>query len=185
MRALTGSLLAAALAIVSFAPAVASISGSTLNGTIQNDVNTKTAYVGQKIVLNNVTSADGSGTVTKGTLYGHVASVQKAGQGRPAQLKLVFDTLVTPSGNTYAVDGQVSGMRAVTKSNALKEAGGALGGMLIGNMIGKTVFHSGWGGFLGAAGGYIAAKNNREDMTVPAGSIVSVKVYTARKQTHR
>ena len=185
MRALTGTLLAAAMAIASLAPAAAAISGSTLNGTIASDVNTKTAQVGDRVVANNVTSADGSGTVSHGTLYGHVTSVTRAGQGRAAQIRIAFDRLVLSNGATYAVDGQVTGMRAQTKSNALKEAGGALGGMLVGNMIGKTVFHSGWGGFLGAAGGFLVAKNNREDMVVPAGSIVTVRVYTARQQSRR
>ena len=185
MRALKGTFLALTIAIACFATAAASISGSTLNGTIAQDVNTKNAYVGQPVYLTNVTSADGSGTVTNATLYGHVASVTRAGQGRAAQLHLTFSRLVTSNGNIYVVESDVTGMRASTHSNALKEAGGALGGMLIGNAISKTLFQGSWGGFVGAAGGFLLAKNNRENMVVPAGSIVSVKVYTARKQAHK
>ena len=69
-----------------------------------------------------------------------------------------------------------------TKSNALKEAGGALAGMLVGNAIGKTLFHTGAGGAVGAIGGFAVAKNNRSNVVVPAGSNVVVQIVSARRQ---
>jgi hypothetical protein len=90
-----------------------------------------------------------------------------------------------PSGATYSVRGVVTGIQKVTKSNALKEVGGALAGMIVGNIIGKTVFHTSVGGLAGAAGGYLLAKNSRENMTVPAGSTVTVKLVQARRQASR
>lgn len=118
-------------------------------------------------------------------MYGTVTSAVPASQGRPGKVQMRFTRLVLPSGATYAVDGVVSGMQANTKNNALKEAGGALAGMLIGNMIGKTIFHTSLGGVLGAAGGFLIAKNNRQNVVVPSGTAVQVTVRSARRQaTH-
>jgi hypothetical protein len=156
--------------------------GQQLAGTITTSVSTSNAYVGQPVTLQNVSSEDGS--VHGATMYGTVTRVVRAGQGKTAQLLMTFHRLVLPSGATYAVNGTVTGMQSQTKSNALKEVGGAVAGMIVGNIIGKTIFHAsnGIGGFLGAAGGYLVAKNNRENMTVPSGSAVRVTLRTARRQ---
>lgn len=178
--------LAIVLAVLVAAPASAGpYAGAQYAGVITSSVNTKDARVGQAVTLNNVTSADGS--VHGARMYGTVTHVVRAGQGRPAQLQLTFTKLVLSNGTTYAIDGVVTGMQAQTKSNALKEVGGAVAGMIVGNIVGKTIFHAGngMGGFLGAAGGYLAAKNNRENMTVPAGSAVRVTLRSVRRQAHR
>ncbi len=146
--------------------------GQQLRGFIRNSVDSKSAYVGQTVYVDNVASSDGS--VQNATLRGRVSAVQHAGQGTPGKIQLHFSSLVLHNGRSYYVDGQVSQMNANTKSNALKEAGGAVAGMLVGNAIFKTLFHSSLGGAVGAAGGFLVAKNNKENMTVPAGSVISV-----------
>ncbi|MGZ3506514.1 MAG: glycine zipper domain-containing protein [Vulcanimicrobiaceae bacterium] len=175
---------AAAMAIAFFmvgqVASAAPVAGTRLSGTIAQSVDTKTAYVGQRVELTNVRSTDGS--ISGARMYGTVTSVQRAGQGRPAKLQVTFSRLVLANGSSYAVNGVVTGMQATTKNNALKEAAGAVGGMLIGNMIGKTVFHSSMGGLLGAAGGFMIAKNNRENMSVTQGSTVNVELRSARRQ---
>ncbi len=177
---LTAATLAASVLAVTQVASAAPVAGAQYAGTITTSINTKSAYVGQPVTLTRVSSQ--SGDVSGATMYGRVTSVVHAGQGRSAQLQMTFTRLVLHNGTTYAINGVVSGMQASTKNNALKEAGGAVAGMLIGNMIGKTVFHASGGGFLGAAGGYLVAKNNREDMTVPAGSAVNVTLRSARRQ---
>jgi hypothetical protein len=179
-----GSFLA--LVCVSTVAAQAALqSGSLLNGIISQSYSSKDAYVGQAVALQNVTSDDGSGTVTNGTLYGTVSQVQKASQGRPGKIEFQFTRLVTHSGVTYAVTTTVTKIRANTKSNAVKEAGGALAGMAVGNMLGKTLFQASGGGVVGAAGGFLLAKNNRQDISVPAGTIVQVQVNAVtRRQSH-
>lgn len=160
-------------------------SGSLLNGTISQSYSSRTAQVGQAVALRNVTSDDGSGSVTGGTLYGTVVSVQRAGQGRAGRIAFRFTRLVTGRGASYAVDASVTQMQANTKNNALKEAGGAVAGMLVGNMLGKSLLHVGGGGFVGAAGGFLLAKNNKQDVTVSAGSIVQVRINSVtRRQAH-
>jgi hypothetical protein len=171
-----------ALSVVSFTGiANAQVTaGMDLAGVINQNISSNHAYVGQPVTLRNVSSE--SGSIRGATLYGTVTKAVPAGQGRPGQVQMRFTRLVLPSGATYAVNGVVSGMQANTKSNALKEVGGAVAGMLIGNAIGKTIFHTGLGGFLGAAGGYLIAKNNRENVNVPAGTAVRVTIRSARRQ---
>jgi hypothetical protein len=176
--------LAAAAAVLALWPggAVAQPApGTELRGTMGSTVDTKSAYVGQDVIVNNV--ANPSGSIQGATLRGTVSSVVRAGQGRAAQLQLHFNYLVLRNGRTYPVNGSVTAVHAETKSNALKEAGGALAGMLVGNAIFKTLFSASGGGIVGAAGGYLIAKNNRQDMTVTAGSIVVVHLGTVHRQS--
>ena len=182
---ITAGSFVALVCATAIAAQAALTTGSLLNGTISQSYSSNHAYVGEPVVLRNVTSDDGSGSVSRGTLYGTVSSVQKAGQGRPGRIAFRFTRLVTGSGATYAVNTSVTKMKANTKNNTLKEAGGALAGMLVGNMIGKTLFHLSGGGLVGAAGGFLLAKNNKEDVNVPAGSIVQVQVHSVtRRQSH-
>ena len=183
LRIAGGSLLAL-IAATAIAAQAALTAGSLLNGKINQDLSSNHAYVGERVTLSNVTSVDGSGSVTGGTLYGHVAAVQSAGQGRPGKIELKFDRLVTARA-TYSVDTTVTQTQTETKNNAVKEAGGALAGMLVGNMIGKTIFQTGVGGVLGAAGGFMLAKNNRENVNIPHGTTVQVRVNAVtRRQSH-
>ena len=172
------ALAASVLSVTGFATAATVQSGTEVAGTVSTSINTANAYVGEPVTLTHVQGPGYSGA----RMYGSVTQVVRAGQGRKAELQMHFTKLLMPSGQTYAVNGVVSGMQANTKNNALKEAGGALAGMLVGNMIGKTVFHTSIGGILGVAGGYLIARNSRENMVVPAGSTVRVAIRSARRQ---
>jgi len=173
--------LAAVLVLLPVAVVAQLAPGTTLNGTIQQDVNTASATVGQPVVLVNVSSADGSGRIVGAKLAGEVTDVQRAGQGKAAKLRMRFDRLRLPDGSVYQVDGVVTGTAAKTKSNALKEVGGAVAGMVVGNILGKAVGTNA-GGLAGAAGGFLLAKNNKENMSIAAGSVVTVRLESARRQ---
>jgi hypothetical protein len=181
---ITVAALATTVALLS-STALAQYAGEQFAGTITTSVSSSNAYVGEPVTITHVTSSNGS--IAGATMYGTVTSVTKAGQGRNAQMQVTFTRMVLANGNTYAIDGVVTGMQVNTKTNALKEAGGALVGMVVGNIIGKTIFHAanGVGGFLGAAGGYLVAKNNRANVTVPSGSIVRVSLRSVRLQARR
>lgn len=181
---LTGGSFLALVCATAIAAQAALQSGSLLNGTITQNYSSNHAYVGQSVVLQNVTSNDGSGYISGGTLYGHVSYVQPAGQGRPGKIGFRFTRLVSSRG-TYGVDAVVTQTQTQTKNNALKEAGGALAGMLVGNAIGKTLFHVGGFGFLGAAGGFLLAKNNRQNVNITAGSVVQVQLNSVTRRQSR
>jgi len=176
---------AAILCATAIAAQAALTSGSLLNGTITQSYSSNHAYVGQPAVLKNVTSDDGSWSVSNGTLYGTVTSVQSAGQGRPGRIGFSFTRLVNGNGVSYTVNTSVTEIKANTKNNAGKEAGGALAGMLVGNAIGKTLFHMSGLGAVGAVGGFLLAKNNHQNINVDAGTIVQVQVNSiTRRQSH-
>jgi len=180
---LAAAALAAAMSFTAVGASAQAVGvGTTLNGTMAQDLGSKDAQVGQAVTITNVTSADGSGKIVGATMYGHVTAVQRAGQGRPGKVEIAFDKLTLANGDSYAVQGQVTNLSVKTKSNALKEAGGAVAGMLVGNYLGKVVGLKA-GGLVGAAGGYFLAKNNRENVSVPKGSVVTVKLTeVARRQ---
>jgi uncharacterized membrane protein YebE (DUF533 family) len=88
-------------------------------------------------------------------------------------------------GASYTVDGIVTKLQVDTKSNAGKEAAGALAGMLVGNALGKMLFHGSAGGAFGAVGGFMLAKNNRQNVNVPAGSVVQVQLNAITRRQSR
>jgi hypothetical protein len=152
-----------------------------LTGTLQTQLDSKNAYVGQQVILTNVNASDGS--ITNGTLIGTVTDVTRAGQGRNAQIQMHFDSLRRPNGRSVPIDGNVVSMDVKTKNNAAKEAGGALLGMLAGNAVLKTLFGLSGGGIVGAIGGYFIAKDNRSDVVVPANTAVTVQLVPSRRQS--
>jgi len=104
--------------------------------------------------------------------------VQTAGQGRPGKITLSFDKVQTRSGGVYAVRGYATNVNVQTKSNALKEIGGAAAGALVGGLL----FH-GVGALIGAGGGALLAKNNRQNINIPQGSQVSLQIVRSRRQS--
>jgi hypothetical protein len=183
MRILLAATTAAAMFFLGAGAAFAQPApGTALTGTISTGLDSKTAYVGEDVVANNVSSSDGS--IRGATLQGAVTRVVRAGQGRNAQLGVHFNYLRLSNGRVYPVNGVVQSMQVNTKSNAAKEAGGALVGMLAGNAIAKTVLGAKGGGIVGAVGGYLIARNNRADVTIPANSTVSVTLVSPRRQAY-
>jgi hypothetical protein len=181
MRVFLGALAMAAF-VSSTIPhaALAQYAGEQFAGALATPVDSRTGYVGEPVKIVNVYNE--RGTINGATMYGRVTSVTHAGQGRPGRIQLTFTRLVLPSGATYAVDGVVTGAKINTKSNAVKEAAGTVAGMAVGNIIGKAIFGLSGIGLLGAAGGFLLAKNNRQDVTISRGSAVRVTLRTARRQ---
>jgi hypothetical protein len=152
--------------------------GTELTGTLQQSLDSAHAQVGERIRLTNVASYDG--TISGATIYGHVTNVVKPGQGRNAEIDLAYDTMVTKSGTRYLLQARTKNVQVNTKSNAGKEVGGAAVGALVGGLIGH-----GAGAVIGGAGGYIATKNNRANVVIPAGSNVVLQVVSARRQASK
>ncbi len=152
--------------------------GTQLSGTINRELNTKNAQVGEKFLLTNVNS--NAYSINGATAYGHVAAVTSGGQGRKAQIQLQIDKINTRGGNVYKVTGHVIDLKANTKSNAGREAGSSAAGALVGGLIGK-----GWGAVIGGATGFLVSKNAHQDITVPQGSLVTFQLDSARRQAQQ
>lgn len=161
-------------------PGAAPQPGRQVTGLLQTQLDSKNAYPGEEVVLANVASPDGD--VRGATLTGTVTDVTPPGQGRNAQIRIHFDSLRRADGTRVPVDGIVESMQVQTKSNALKEAGGALAGMLAGNALLQTLFGLSGGGIIGAVGGFLIAKDNRANVVIPANTAVTVQLVPLRRQ---
>jgi hypothetical protein len=176
MQRLFALLFSAAIAVAAPLAASAQIPpGTQLVGTLGQSIDSKNAQPGQPFEIDNAHTTDYN--INGATIYGHVASVQHAGQGTPGKIRLSVDKVNTRSGNVYEVEGYASNVVVQTKSNTLKELGGAAAGALVGGLLGHGV-----GALIGAGAGALYAKNNRQNVTIPQGSQVTIQVVRMRRQ---
>lgn len=161
-------------------PGAPAETGRQVTGVLETQLDSKNAYVGEEVALDNVSSADG--TIRGAHLFGTVTDVTRPGQGNNARIQMHFDSLRSADGKRVPIDGVVESMQVQTKSNALKEAGGAILGMLAGNAVLQTLFGLSGGGVIGAVGGFLIAKDNRADIVIPANTAITVQLLTPRRQ---
>jgi hypothetical protein len=95
--------------------------GTELTGTMDQTISSSSAHAGDPFKISNVTSADGTGTVTDATIYGHVDAVTTAGQGRNAAIRLAFDRVQLYDGKRFTLGARPTHVKVVTKSNATRE----------------------------------------------------------------
>lgn len=148
--------------------------GTQMVGELDRELSSKDTQAGQQFKLTNVNSS--AYEINGATVYGHVSSVQRAGAGTKGQIKLAVDKINTRSGNIYKVTGYTSNVKVNTKKNTGREAAAAAAGALVGGLLG------GWGAIIGGTGGFLVAKNVHENVTIPAGSLVTIDITQARKQ---
>lgn len=150
--------------------------GTTLVGTIDQNLSSNHVQSGTPFTISGAHSTNYD--LNGATIYGHVASVQAAGQGRSGEITLAYDKVKTRSGNVYQIAGYTENVDMQTKSNAAKTVGGAAAGALIGGLLGHGV-----GALLGAGAGAAIAGNNRQNVLIPQGSAISVKIVRSRRQS--
>jgi F0F1-type ATP synthase assembly protein I len=151
--------------------------GAQFNGRTNVSVNTATANVGDQVTAQVIPPFPSGYTIFQdATLIGTVTQVQRAGQGRRAQLGVEFNSLRLSDGRTLNLNASLTQSQQHNNGaqSGARVAIGALGGMLVGNAIGKTLFHTGGGGAVGFIGGGLLGANNQANFTVPAGSNMSV-----------
>jgi hypothetical protein len=170
--------LAVAAALLALAlPAVvaAQISpGTELTGTINPGFDSKSARVNQTFTLTDVHSNNHD--INGATIYGHISKVRAAGQGTKAEIELDVDKVNTRSGSIYKVTGYITNVQVNTKSNAGKQVGGAAAGALVGGLVGNTT-----GAIIGGGAGLLYASNSKQNVSIPQGSLVSVKISSSSK----
>ena len=120
-----------------------------------DDIDTKTAQIGDGFTMDIVAPyPNGDANFAGAKLRGHVSDVQAAGQGKPARLRLIFDSIVFPNGQSAPISA------AVTQQTAKNDNGSA------GSVVGLLG---------GAAGGYLYAANNKPNFDLARGAAVSVQ----------
>ena len=152
-------------------------SQTVISGTLEQTINSRTAQVGDPFVLDvQPPFPMDDARYQGGRVYGHVATVERAGGMHKGAVKLAFDRLTLMDGTTAALQGQVLSLDAQgNKSNSTaKTIVGGLVGQVLGNYVGKHI-GTDVGGAVGAIGGAILAANTGQNIQVPQGSTVSMK----------
>jgi|SRR5271166_580378 len=170
LAVLVGFGVGAALAASALPP------GDNVFGRLSIDLNARTVRPGDGFRLYVVPPYPNADPTYAGAhLAGHVADVQRAGQGRQAKLRLAFDAIVLADGRTALLHGHVTQIQENRQNVTPRKASSAGVGMIVGNILGKWV-GSNLGGTLGAAGGFLYASNDRANLDVPRDSVVRVQV---------
>ncbi|MBV8580945.1 MAG: hypothetical protein JOZ86_09935 [Candidatus Eremiobacteraeota bacterium] len=188
---LRNSLFAMALAAFAVLPLAASAqnypgngdvllpSQTVITGTLEQSINSKSAQVGDPFVLDLASPYPGDDQRFQGAkVYGHVASVTRAGGTHKGAINLAFDRLTLMDGTTAALTGQVLSLEAKQGGNSTARGivGGAIG-QVLGNYIGKHI-GTDIGGAVGMIGGAIYAGSLGTNVTVGQGTTVSLKTTT-------
>lgn len=152
--------------------------GAQINAVMNDPLDSSVADVGDRFSMRVVGPYPNNDPRFEGaTITGKVLSVQRAGQGAKPQLQLGINRLIFDDGSSVQLDAEVTSeqTKPQQKSGA-KVALATIGGMLLGNLVGKTIFHTGGGGLIGAAGGFLYGYNNNTNITLPAGAPVQLTV---------
>lgn len=155
-------------------------SGSIINATLETALDSGSAYIGQPITL-TVPSTGGvnPAALAGATIYGKVVQVQAAAQGTNPMIQIAVDSIgLANSTDPQSLAAKVLKVDPSSGSMIAKEAAGTLGGMLLGNWIGKSL-DSNQGGWIGAVGGYLLTSNSRNNVRVPEGTPVSLQLTDA------
>lgn len=163
--------------------------GAQINGRIRNSINSGDAHVGDRFIMDVVPPYPSGNPSFQGAIIsGEITSVQRAGQGSKPSLGMQFDYLRLADGSTVDISATMTqDQRKQEQGNGGHALLTTLGGMLLGNAIGKTIFHTSGGGVVGAAGGLLYGLNQKTNFSLPAGSNVQItlnQTVTIRRQSH-
>ncbi|MBC5806931.1 MAG: hypothetical protein DLM53_10075 [Candidatus Eremiobacter antarcticus] len=164
---------AIALPLAAFAAPVYLYSGSTVTSKINQTIDSGTAHAGDRFTMTLVSPYPRNNSAfSNGQLYGHVTRVVRAGQGQNAALEFAVDRLVLPGGRQAHVNMMLQSQETQKHNNVGNIAMTAAAGMILGNMVGKTLFGSKLGGPAGAIAGALYANNKRTNVSLRQGSVV-------------
>ena len=163
--------------------------GAQINGRMRTTLDSGAAHVGDRFVMDVVPPYPSGNPAFQGAIIsGEVTSVTHAGQGTKPALGLQFDYLRLADGSTVDISASMTqDQRKAEQANGGHTVLTTIGGMLLGNAIGKTIFHTGGGGIVGAAGGLLYGLNKKANFQLPAGSDVQItlnQTVTIRRQSN-
>ncbi len=163
--------------VVALAQSTVTLSeGSQIHAQMQGTLDSGTAYTGERFTATVIPPyPENDPTFANATIYGDVIKVVSAGQGRTPELQLNFQTIRLQNGTSYPLNAQMTAAQTKQQQrNGGHVALTTIGGMIAGNIIGKTIFHTGIGGLAGAVGGFLVGYNKKSNVTLPYGSQVTL-----------
>jgi hypothetical protein len=182
-RFLTAGLVAAFAIGSACVPAVAAVtipSGTSITATLSSpDIRTNKNQVGDPFTA-HVVGPYATKYLRGAVVYGHVASIRSAGQGRTAQLALSVDAIRFADGVKERASAYSTSIAEVKDNTTARKALGAGAGAAVGSQTVGRILGGALGGVVGIAGGAVAgyayAKNNKPNFDVPTGSSVVFQV---------
>jgi len=144
------------------------------------DINSKTAQIGDGFTMDIVRPyPNGDANFAGAKLRGHVADVAPGGQGKAPRLRLAFDSIVFPNGDSMPVSAAVTTQSTKSDNTTARKGlgaavGAAVGSQTIGRVIGGSA-GSVVGLLGGAVGGFLFAGNNKPNITLAKGSAVDLQ----------
>lgn len=165
-------LLAFLVPVAAMAQNVTLSQGQVVNVQMQDTVDSGNAYDGQHFTARVVAPYPNDDTTFANAIVnGTVVKVVPAGQGRNAELHFAWDSITLQNGTSYPINAvMTTGGPSTQSKNGGHVALTTIGGMLAGNIIGKTIFHTGIGGAVGAVGGFLVGANKKSNITMKQGA---------------
>jgi hypothetical protein len=109
------------------------------------------------------------------TIRGHVQQAFAATPTKKAYIGIAFDTITFADGRTFPYPAKIIALQKKRSINAAQAAGEVLVGMVVGNMVFKTVGLNG-GGAVGAVGGAVYASQLAQNFKIPSSSTVKMQM---------
>lgn len=155
-------------------------SGTQLTVELLADMSSKTAQAGDTFegrVVSDVVVGDRVAVPAGSTVTGSVTSVVSGSRaiGAVPMVGLKFDRLLLANGQSIPISGDLTEQGASEKGrDTAKILGGAAAGAVLGHQVKKNDSGKVIGGILGGAIGAIAAKKTGTEVTLPAGSNLTI-----------
>jgi len=174
-----------ALVIACAAPLAASASshgvwlsaGNMITSRMNQTIDSGTTHSGDKFSLTVLTPyPSNNGVYNKAQLFGHVTRVIAAGQGGNPVLEFAIDRIELANGREAGVSMLLQSQETQRHNNVGNVALTAVGGMIVHNMIGKSVFKTDLGGPIRLTAGALHASNRKTNVSLRQGSIVVTEV---------
>ena len=151
--------------------------GTMVTSRTNSTIDSGSARAGDKFSFTVLTPYPSNDNVyNNARLYARVTRVVKAGQGQDPVLEFGIDRIVLANGRQASVSVLLQSQETQRHNNVGNVALTAVGAMIVGNMIGKSVFRSKLGGTAGLIAGALYASNDRTNVSLRQGSVVVTEV---------
>ncbi len=169
--------LVVALPFVAFAAPGYLNAGTMITSKMNQTIDSGSAHTGDKFSMSVVAPYPNQKSVySNAQLYGHITRVTSAGQGQNPVLEFALDRIVLADGRAANVAMTLQTQETQRHNNIGNVALTAAAGMIVGNMIGKTLFKSNLGGAAGLIAGALYANNKRTNVSMRQGSVVVMEM---------
>jgi hypothetical protein len=183
-------ILAFLLPAAALAQTVTLSQGQQINVQMQDTIDSGSAYAGEHFTARVVAPYPNDDTTfANAIVHGTVIKVVRAGQGVNPELHFSWDAITLQNGTSYPLNAEMTqGGPKAQNRNGGHVALTTIGGMIAGNILGKTIFHTSAGGAVGAATGFLVGYNKKANIDMKQGTnfqLTLTRPLMVRRQASR